>query len=609
MRTRRWFVAKHASECFIYPTQTDDCEMKRHERRRSFLRRRSCSLFRFLWTDQKQHTGEQNHSGESGQWDLESRRNVDGGEHWYEARKNERLAVSAERMFEISRLADGHVRVGVKREGTNRGIWHGEWLVTREEVRLLAQALDTLRDVDLVSTDSLLPSVIVRVHSVEAVSSLSQSRVVDYVDMIVVPSSSFTNNSGCGIDQYQSAIHGSLVSVGNGTPALIHERVAELHVLRAWAYGMDGEGISIGWSDTGVDHTSGNWPAMTDLFSTSLIALSPNDGTDCSHGNRMIAVSSAPGRLTEFIGIAPSSTVVSSDHGAGVVIFNPMAAAPFVSLGQLMQTPALDYGPRVIALGWGTEWHMPSVNDLIDVMYYIEDMAIFAPAGSSFCTTCGVVFPARKLEVFAVTARTSVSAAHPGSHVGNEVDGIAFAPIALTGNTINHRIILDRSSAATAQVVGVAALVMQKYPSFSPAQLYTKLRSTAREFCGPESPGVTRIVNAEAAVGGLCVPQSQFSEVTYTFAMGYPSSFTHNYCLDFSGGLSPQFTVQHPTPHPSDPRCGSVTFGPDPDNPNKTLTIAGSIWDASVPANSPLSFSFRIRAVTISCPPSEPDCI
>jgi len=495
--------------------------------------------------------------------------------------------------------------VGIKRSDEPRGIFRGRWYITLDEVRRLANGLDSLDGVDLVRLDSILPTAVFRVAAEDAVEALLSRADVDYLDHVVLPNTELRLNNGCSVPAL-SAAH-PLVPAG-GTN-LVSQRVADVHVLRAWNYGLDGTGVSIGWSDTGIDLAPGAWPAIGDLFVSQLIVLSPNNGADCSHGNRMAIVSSAPGTTTESKGVAPRSIVVSSDQGASSVIYDPSAGGPFASLARLASSLALQFGPRVIAIGWGTEFTMSSIGDLIDNMYYIQNFAFFAPAGSTeFGTQWGVVYPARKVEVFAVTARLSADTPHPASHVGHEVDGIAFAPVFLSGPG-GTRISLDRSSAATSQVAGIAALVLQRYPTLTPFSLYHRLRSTAREYCGPAPAPVIGIINAEAAVGGLCVPYAQFGEVTYQFANGYPAQYTHNYCLQFSGGISPQYLVSHHVPDPGDPRCGSVTFGPDPQNPDATITIQALVWDAGAPANAPISGAFRIRVRTLGCPPNEPDCI
>lgn len=519
---------------------------------------------------------------------------------------NERLAASPERFFELVRESGGLVRVGVKRSGDHRGIYQGRWFITLDEVRALADSLALLDGLELVHLDSVLPTAVFKLSRRDAVDSLIANRSVDYLDYVSLPAAQLRPNSGCTVPAYNATSDGALVSAG-GTN-LISERIADLGVPRAWNYGLDGSGVSIGWSDTGIDLASGTWPAITDLFTSQLIVLLPNDGADCSHGNRMAIVSSAPGTTTESKGVAPRSIVVSSDQGSAV-IFGPLDGGPFASLARLQSTLALQMGPRVIAIGWGTEFTMSSIGDLIDYMFYLNHFAFFAPAGSTTAPSLGVVFPARKSEVIAVTARTSPTVAHPASHVGHEVDGIAFAPIFLSGPNSTTRTVLDRSSAATAQVAGVAALVLHRYPTLSPVNLYHRLRSTAREHCGPAPAPVIGMINAEAAVGGLCVPPGQFGEVLYQFYNSQPSQYTHSYCLQFTGGIAPQFVVNHHVPHPNDPRCGSVTFSPDPQNPEKTITIDALVWDAGVPANAPISGTFRIRVRTLGCPPNEPDCI
>jgi hypothetical protein len=193
--------------------------------------------------------------------------------------------------------------------------------------------------------------------------------------------------------------------------------------------------------------------------------------------------------------------------------------------------------------------------------------------------------------------------------VGAAVDGIAFAPVFVTGNLGVQQSSLDASSAATALVGGVAALVSRKYPSLTNAQIYDRLRSTSREFCGPENFGVNKIINAEAALGGLCVPPAQFSVPTYSFFPNGPTQYTHSYCFQFSGGVAPVATVHHTNPHPTLPGCGFITVVPNPTDSVSYISVSASVYD-SWTSNPPISGLFRVKVVTqLGCPPAYPNCM
>jgi hypothetical protein len=290
--------------------------------------------------------------------------------------------------------------------------------------------------------------------------------------------------------------------------------------------------------------------------------------------------------------------VYSSDVGANPF---PIGADSYAAIHRLYLAGGLPSGAKVIVLGFGLAGESSDLRDLIEFGFYERGFAFFAPAGSKVPGRF-VVFPASMEEVFAVTARTSLSQAHPEASVGAAVDGIASAPMFVSGAGLSQSA-LDISSAATALVGGVAALVNQKYPSLSNAQISARLTSTAREHCGPDHAGIVGIINAEAALGGLCIPPGQFAEPTFHFFPGSPSSHVHNYSFQHSGGVTPVATVWHQNPHPSLPGCGWINVVPDPNQTITYISVPAQLVD-SWTTNAPLQRSFRVKIVTnLSCPP------
>jgi hypothetical protein len=319
----------------------------------------------------------------------------------------------------------------------------------------------------------------------------------------------------------------------------------------------------------------------------------------------MVLVAAGPANGFGSVGVAYGANVISSDVGGSVV---PAGVDAYNAVQRLYLAGGMPSGSKIIMFGWGLTGDYPDLSDLIDLGYYTRGFAFFSPAGSAV-GGWSVVFPANKSEVFAVTARSSMMVPHPSAHLGPEVDGVAFAPVFVSGTTANPLSSINVTSAATAQVAGVAALVLERYPSLSNAQLYSRLKMTAREYCGPTFGSAWQIVNAEAAVGGLCVPEGQFHEVTYTIYPDGPQTITHTYCLSYSGGISPSVTILHPVPHPTNPLCGSVTTGPQEGSEPGYISIPVSIQDLYAPNNPPITNYFRIKIVKWSCPPENPSCI
>ncbi|MCU0615602.1 MAG: S8/S53 family peptidase [Gemmatimonadaceae bacterium] len=509
-----------------------------------------------------------------------------------------RLFLASAGVEERIMRTDGWVRIGLKPERANRGVWRGVSLLDEEDRKAIRLDLAEFDSLTLHDDDPLLPIVNARVASRSVLRLLRSHPNVDYVSPMFpdaegeIPMS----NSGCDPQAWNT---GPLFHTTIGGD-LYSSSFAEAMIVRGWEYMSNVLGSSsIGYVDTGVDPIA--WPEVGAL---SITVVGPNNGANCSHGNRMISVTAAPRNGVGSVGVAFGTHVVSSDVGSSVW---PAWSDSYSAVHRLLLAGGMPPGSRVIVLGFGLAGEYSDLRDLIEFGFYQRGFAFFSPAGTNVPLKM-VVFPATMPEVFAVTARSSLSQPHPSASVGSAVDGIAFAPVFVSGAGLSLSE-LDASSAATALVGGVAALVSRKYPAFTNIQLYERLKSTSREHCGPHHAGVTKIINAEAALGGLCIPPGQFDEVTYSFFPGSPSSYTHSYCLQFSGGVTPVATVWHQNPHPTLPGCGSIHVVPDVSQPVSYMSVRAEVADPWT-LNAPLEFYFRVKVVTqLTCPPSNPDCI
>lgn len=121
-------------------------------------------------------------------------------------------------------------------------------------------------------------------------------------------------------------------------------------------------------------------------------AILPNDGTDCTHGNRMTLVTAGLANVTTSVGVACASQVITSDLGGTV---GPSGAAAYDAVHRLY----------LAGSGGTLQW-------------------------------LGVLFPANKPEVFAATARLSLMSPHPAVHDGPEVDGIALLRLSLADKVV-----------------------------------------------------------------------------------------------------------------------------------------------------------------------------
>jgi len=167
---------------------------------------------------------------------------------------------------------------------------------------------------------------------------------------------------------------------------------------------------------------------------------------------------------------------------------------------------AVNGGSSVVSMAWTTQYADNAVNDEINYDYYARDVLFVGAAGTSWADLGqnNVLFPAEKWEVLAVSAADYDGTRDNNSHYGPELDLVSFHPIASVGPPGGSPLDeIANSSSATAFVTGVAALVRAQYPWMSNRQAMDRMIATACTNCQLWS-AFQPVVNAEAAVGGLC---------------------------------------------------------------------------------------------------------
>lgn len=195
-------------------------------------------------------------------------------------------------VFAAAIASGGLVRVGIKDSGATRGIWHGKVLVQPAQVSAAVKRIAAIEGAEIVKQDPILPAYTVRIGSRATLDALKADANVDYVVPTSIPESDFSLMSDPGCPAPSSWAGSPLMPAPVGGGDLMSSGLQELRVDRAWRYGASGGLVTIGYVDTGVDE-SGQWPELTGMYGR-LTALAPNEGSSCSHGNRMISVSARP---------------------------------------------------------------------------------------------------------------------------------------------------------------------------------------------------------------------------------------------------------------------------------------------------------------------------
>ena len=235
-------------------------------------------------------------------------------------------------------------------------------------------------------------------------------------------------------------------------------------------------------------------------------------------------------RVAAWDAAAPASD--PSVHGTWVIA-NLLACAPDVSAVGIKHnrvdcgfaTALFETAAKVISLSWYYELDpadpMPdylwSLHTLIKVAVNLLNTVVVVAAGNGPSQT----FPASMTEVIAVGGVTLDAAdalsvwVDSSAYVGTfkrgrhvpDVCGIAGSMMLPAGITSTHpegwRDKEGATSAATAQVAGVAALLIQKDPSLSPVQVGTTLKNKATDIlAGTTASGVAAAGGPDLATGG-----------------------------------------------------------------------------------------------------------
>jgi hypothetical protein len=193
--------------------------------------------------------------------------------------------------------SDSVAVIGLTRPGLARGVWRGRVLLDRGRWREAERAVTRHPGVELVSSDSLLPRVTVRIRDAAALAGVRRLPFIDYMEPVSVPApkeGAFA--SGCSQTDFSNrdnivdgeVIAGSLRDIG---------------VVSAWRR-SSGAGTTIGLVDSGI---SGGQDELDVYFNDGqssgrtlrLLDVIPGDWQDCKHGVKMAGLMVAPRRGVE----------------------------------------------------------------------------------------------------------------------------------------------------------------------------------------------------------------------------------------------------------------------------------------------------------------------
>lgn len=498
---------------------------------------------------------------------------------------------------------DTVVTVGIKRPGTARGAWQGRFLLSDVELAESRRSLLSNAAVRFVASDAHIPAVRVKIRDLETLARIRRMPFVDYVEPALVRVL-LASPSGCGASDHGGMSYQTIAASTGGLDTLPHNFV-DMGITRAWDYSV-GAGVNIGLTDTGVwDEADSEFGAM--FFASGMstgrtfgqTSTMDSDYVSCSHGSRVAGLLAAPRNGRQIVGVAYASSLYSAQQHDDVWFATEW---DIEDAQQAIHDVAYYGGARVIVMAWAASSYHHSVADELRAWYNVHDRMFVGAAGT--CTiepgcpsTNDVMFPADMEEVLAVSAANEDGSRPNSAFYGNQVDMIAYTNQETTGLRRLTLQQLGGTSGATPIVGGVAALVRARYPYMTNIQVMRRLMDTSGRRCGGNLVWRDMLVNAEAAVGGICFVDSNWhgpNEIV--FSTGWPDQVQETYTVVATGGNGP-LTYQWST-NPSTGPSATYTFSKLPgqdytqaisvtirdtgsNNPGKTSTLLVRVYDRS----------------------------
>ena len=408
---------------------------------------------------------------------------------------------------------DSTVNVGLKMPGRRVGVnERGQSQVPRGAWGQLTRRVERTGAVLLDSSD-VHPLLTVRLTDPSQVRALRSSPFTEFVEPASFGAGEAGLFSGCSRGERSPEEGWARTSPGDIVPYSLKK----LNIDDAWKRST-GEGVTIGVVDSGVSvgqpqfhdqwddgQSAGRTIVRTWTDRNNRIG-SPGPYHDtCGHGTRILGLLAAPRDGRNVVGAAYRSNVV-----AVRALYDP---AEYFGLGS-WDLIRLGIGRAaasslIINMSFGASTGNTGVEHEIEYWHHEQGRLFFGAAGTG-APVSGVSFPATLHEVLAVTGIKPET-----SRAGYAACDDCFrAPLVRFSAWVNAKTTwkdddddayVGGSSAATAQMSAMAALVWSRYPGWTREEVVDRLRVSAPYQAIPAGPYGTGYgpPDAWAAVGGV----------------------------------------------------------------------------------------------------------
>lgn len=268
----------------------------------------------------------------------------------------------------------------------------------------------------------------------------------------------------------------------------------------AWARGIDGHGVKVAVLDTGI-------ASHPDLIISGGVSFVPgvasfNDGH--SHGTHCAGIVAARNNTVGVVGVAPKASLyavkVLSDAGSG--------STSWILAGMAW---ARQNGMNIVSMSLGSESCQSVAYTNAISQLHAAGVTVICAAGNGFQNPnfpC-VGSPGNSPGAIAVAAVDSNGVAAPFSSRGTHCCPPGANPVTIAGPgvTVKSTVLNNNygnksgTSMACPHIAGAAALIKQRFPTFTPAQIRSKLVGTCSDLGVPGNDPVygSGLVNCDGA--------------------------------------------------------------------------------------------------------------
>ncbi len=407
-----------------------------------------------------------------------------------------------------------------------------DWLNTRD--KLLALILKNEQDLEPETTllDLLpygypedLPSMEVKITHPATINTLRKMEEIRYLESIsyvLAPDNAVErSSSGCGVTPNYNLNTADYTNITPGTKRSWHHATSQIPT--AWN-STTGSGVTVAIIDTGLSDNQDNLGSQfnsgyssgrfVQKYSTKYSGSwwwksldPPHD--QCGHGTEMAGLATAPrSNDGNAVGVAYNSNLIGIRAVEDVFISSGNEKR---GVRDALKLAGNRSDVKVISMSLGSPFSSGTVRDGIYYAYNRGKM-ILAAAGTSFSWTSGfgVIFPATMSQTVAVTGvkDSNNMVKCDVCHSGSKVDFVMVMQRSASSSrnaltlalSTNQPTYVSGSSAATASVAGIAALIYASHPGASRTQVYNAMKQQASFYPSKNSNFGWGIIDANDAV-------------------------------------------------------------------------------------------------------------